>query len=67
MEEWEKDWPKNPKGTVAKIIYNRSAGEVRVVGLHNGEPFQKDFQVDTSLTLTLKLASEFVKQVADAR
>lgn len=63
LEDWEKDWPQEAKGTVAKIIYDRSAGEVRVVGRHRGQPFQKTFPLENSLSETLRLAADYVKGI----
>lgn len=62
LEDWEKTWPQISKNTVAKIIYDRSAGEVRVIGRHNGQPFQKVFVVEKDLPGTLRAAAEFVKE-----
>lgn len=63
LEDWEKSWPQDAKGTVAKIIYDRSAGEVRVIGRHKGQPFQKTFSVQKNLSETLGLAADYVKAV----
>lgn len=62
LEDWEKSWPQDAKGTVAKIIYDRSAGEVRVIGRHKEQPFQKAFVVEKDLPGTLKAAAEFVRE-----
>jgi len=67
LEDWEKTWPKDAKSTTAKIIYDRSAGEVRVIGRHKGKPFQKTFPVEKSLSDALKLASDLVREVAEAK
>ena len=64
LEDWEKSWPLDAKGTVAKIIYDRSVGEVRVVGRHKGQPFQKSFVVEKDLPGTLKAAAGFVREQA---
>ena len=62
LEDWEQNWPKDTKGTVAKIIYDRSAGEVRVVGRHQGQAFKKAFVVENGFPSTLKAATEFVME-----
>lgn len=67
LEVWEKSWPTDTKGTVAKIIYDRSAGEVRVVGRHKGQPFQRTFPVEKNLSDALRLASDFVSESAKAK
>lgn len=64
LEDWEKTWSQDAKGTVAKIIYDRSAGEVRVIGRHKGQPFQEAFVVEKDLANTLKAAAEFVREQA---
>ncbi len=64
LEDWEKSWPQDAKGTAAKIIYDRSAGEVRVIGRHKGQPFQKTFPAEKSLPDALRQASKFVMEVA---
>jgi hypothetical protein len=38
LEAWEKAWPDNHK-SVVKIIYDKSAGEIRVVGHRRGKAF----------------------------
>jgi hypothetical protein len=59
LEDWEKTWPQDAKGTVAKIICDRSAGEVRVIGRHKGQPFQRTFPVGKNLPGALKLFQAF--------
>jgi hypothetical protein len=55
------------KATVAKIIYDRSAGEVRVIGRHKGQPFQKTFPVEHTLAATLKLVSVYLDGLAGSK
>ena len=57
---WETNWP--AKADVVKIIYDRNAAEVRVLGRWNGKAFQKTFQVETNLTATLAQARDFVQE-----
>lgn len=64
LKDWEKNWPQEAKGTVAKIIYDRSAGEVRVVGRHKDKPFQKTFVVEKGLPSTLRVAADYVREQA---
>lgn len=64
LEDWEKTWPQESKATVAKIIYDRSAGEVRVIGRHKGQPFQKTFPVEHTLAATFKLVSVYLDGLA---
>jgi len=64
LDDWEKNWPQDAKGTVAKIIYDRSAGEVRVIGRHKGQAFHKSFVIEKDLPSVLKTAAEFVREQA---
>ncbi len=61
-EAWEKDWPKNSKGSAAKIIYDRSAGEVRVAVLRDGQLLKKTIASDKSVSEALRLAVDFVSE-----
>ena len=65
VEAWEKNWPTNTKGTVAKIIYDRSAGEVRVVGRRKGLTFEKTFEVGSGLKSRLESAARFINEQAE--
>jgi len=60
LQAWETNWP--PKTDMVKIIYDRNAAEVRVLGRWNGKAFQHSFQVKTNLTATLAQARGFVQQ-----
>ncbi len=57
---WENDWPRKEKQPIAKIIYDRAAGEVRVLGRWDGKPFQKTFLVERDLETTLREAETFI-------
>lgn len=59
---WEKDWPANEKGTVVKIVYDRTAAEVRVTGRRGGQSFSKTFAADTDLAAALKQAKAYIEQ-----
>ncbi len=60
LEQWERT-PAG-KGSFAKIIYDRTAGEVRVTGRARGTPFQKAFPVERDLSATLEQAAVFVRE-----
>jgi hypothetical protein len=61
LETWETNWPQDTK-PVAKVIYDRTAGEVRVL-LHGvGKPIQKVFVVQRDLAATLQEADAFVRE-----
>ena len=66
LTAWENSWPKD-KQPAAKIIYDRAAGEVRVLGRWHGKPFQKTFLVERDLETTLQEAKTFVQQQTERR
>ena len=66
-DAWEQDWPKDSKGTMAKIIYDRSAGEVRVTVLHAGKFSKKTIPSDKSLADALRLAADFVSAISKGK
>ena len=57
---WETNWP--AKADVVKIIYDRNAAEVRVLGRWHGKAFQNSFPVETNLAATLAQARGFVQE-----
>ncbi len=59
---WETNWPGNGKGAVVKILYDRPAGELRVLGRWKGKPFDKTFVVEQDLATTLGQARQFIRQ-----
>lgn len=60
LEAWEKTTQAQTKGTFAKIIYDRSAGEVRVAGSANGRSFERVFPAGSNLKESLDAARVFV-------
>ena len=61
-ETWEKSWPNGDKRAMAKIILDRAAGEVRVMGRWKGKTFEKSFPVGKDLAAALKQANDFVQE-----
>lgn len=61
LSAWENDPPANSAQSFAKIIYDRTAGEIRVVGRSRGRPFEKAFPVEPDLAVTLKRVADFVR------
>jgi hypothetical protein len=61
---WLKAWPTNLNATAVKVIYDRSAGEVRVSGQRAGRKFAKDFPVNGTLQEALQGASAYVQEEA---
>lgn len=60
LRAWETNWP--AKTDRVKIIYDRNAAEVRVLGRWNGKSFEKTFPTETDLPTTLAKARDFVQQ-----
>ena len=62
LAAWENSWLKDEKQPTAKIIYDRPAGEVRVLGRWQGKPFQKTFLIERDLETTLQEAKTFIRE-----
>jgi hypothetical protein len=56
------EWPASDKQPAVKIIFDRSTGEVRVVGRSGGQLFQKTFVVGNDLRQTPAQAHEFIAE-----
>ena len=50
------------KRPVAKVVFDRAAGEVRILGRWKGESFPNTFLVERDLATTLEEAKAFIKQ-----
>ena len=62
LHAWETNWPAQNNGPVVKVVFDRAAGEVRILGRWRGESFTKTFVVEQDLTATLEQAKSFIKQ-----
>ena len=62
LHAWETNWPAQNKRPVVKVIFDRAAGEVRVLGRWKGESFTKTFLVERDLAATLEQAKSFIRQ-----
>ena len=60
LRAWETNWP--PKSDRVKIIYDRNAAEVRVLGRWNGKSFQNTFPVVTDFAAALTQAQDFIRE-----
>ncbi len=65
LSAWEKQLPANSAQSFAKIIYDRTAGEIRVVGQVRGARFERSFPLNAGLAATLGEVDEFVRQQTD--
>lgn len=62
LEAWEKNWPQGSKKPVVKVIYDRSAGEIRVAGRFGEKRFQRTFAVTTDVQSALEQAVSFIAE-----
>jgi hypothetical protein len=62
LHAWETNWPAQHKRPVVKVVFDRAAGEVRILGRWKGESFTKTFLVERDLAATLEQAKSFIKQ-----
>ena len=61
LRAWETNWPAG-KQPAFKIVYDRAAAELRVLGKRGGSLFSKTFPIENELATTLKHAQEFVRE-----
>lgn len=61
FDAWRTNWPSGVK-VAAKVIYDRAAGEVRVVLYGRGKPMEKAFPVGQDLATTLRQAADFIRE-----
>jgi hypothetical protein len=61
LRAWETNWPAIKQPAI-KIIYDRAAGEVRILGRWEGKPVEKTFLIEQDLATTLKLVREFIEE-----
>ena len=61
LNHWEKQWRKQVAQSAVKVVYDRTEGEVRVVGRWESKPFEKVFAIEQDLSATLKQVNEFIK------
>ena len=59
---WETNWPGDGRRAVVKILYDRPAGELRVLGRRKGKPFAKTFVVEQDFAAALSLARDFIRE-----
>ena len=59
---WETNWPAADKQPVVKILYDRPAGELRVLGRWKEKSFAKAFVVEQDFDAVLSQAKAFIQQ-----
>jgi anti-sigma-K factor RskA len=62
LHTWEENWPAQNRRPVVKVVFDRAAGEVRILGRWKGESFTKTLLVERDLAATLEQAKSFIKQ-----
>lgn len=62
LSAWEKSWPTSAKQYEIKIIYNRAAAEILVLGKGRGREFGSTFSVGSDLHDALLRAETFIRQ-----
>ena len=62
LHAWETSWPAQSKKPMVKVVFDRAAGEVRILGRWKGESFTKTLLVERDLAATLEQAKSFIKQ-----
>jgi hypothetical protein len=61
LKPWEAKWPSRSKRLVVKIIYDRSAGELRVWGHGPADAFTNSFPVDSDLRAAMAKAKAYIE------
>ena len=59
LRAWQTNWP--TETDLVKIIYDRNAAEVRVLGRWSGKSFATSFPVETDLAAALTQARAFIQ------
>jgi hypothetical protein len=62
LHAWETNWPARNERPVVKVVFDRAAGKVRILGRWKGESFTRNFLVERDLAATLEQAKSFIKQ-----
>jgi hypothetical protein len=59
---WESNWPGDGGRAVVKILYDRPAGELRVLCRWKGKAFAKTFVVEQDFAAALNQAKQFIRE-----
>ena len=60
LRAWETKWPTEPKRLLIKVVYDRSAGELRILGHGPGGVFTNSFPVEPDLGSALTKAKAYL-------
>jgi len=59
---WETNWAGGSRKAVVKILYDRPAGELRVLGRWKGKTFAKTFVVEQDFASALNQAKQYIQE-----
>ena len=59
---WNNHWPADGGRALVKVLYDRAAGEVRVLGRWRGKSFAKTFVVEQDFATALEQAKTFIRE-----
>lgn len=62
LKSWEGAWSANGRGYAVKVIYDRAAAQIRVVGKGHGREFTSQFSVGPDARQTLDQVQDYIKQ-----
>jgi hypothetical protein len=62
LKSWEQAWPANERGYEVKVIYDRAAAEIRVLGKGRGREFANHFLVGPDPRSALDQVKAYVKR-----
>jgi hypothetical protein len=57
-----REWEAKGRPDAVKVIYDRAAAEVRVLGKWRGRSFEKTFPVEADLPAALKTAKSYITE-----
>jgi hypothetical protein len=61
LRTWQSNWPGSKGQPAAKVVYDRAAAEIRVLGQTPRGTFAKTFPLEPDLAMALKQAAEFIR------
>jgi len=67
LKAWEAAWPQGSRGLVVKVIYDRSAGEIRVLGHGRAGVFTNSFPAEPDLGAAIGKAKAYLDQQTPPR
>jgi hypothetical protein len=59
---WQTNWPADGGKAIVKVLYDRPAGELRVLGRWKGVPFQGTFVVEQDFAVAVNRAKAFIQE-----